>query len=252
MSNEATLFIQDSDTLDYTTSSAMTAGEVFQWNDGRAAVIKETLASGELGAVYMRGLFKFASASATTFSAGDPVYWDYSGNLAITAAGATEDFYLGPAVEAKINGQTTVLVDLNAVVPSVITYPFITSDTETIAHDNTAEHEVLAAAANTGGYYVYSLNAIVKEAMVGSSEDQLIVTLYDSDDTALATLTASDGAADGIGDLIMGTPTFTNATTGNVAAVVAAGKGAYLKVSQATVGGSIAGIFDCKVVFLAV
>jgi predicted RecA/RadA family phage recombinase len=99
--------------------AALVAGQVLKTLDGRAAVYTAVAgaANGERVCLAVEGQFLFASASATEFAAGDLVYWDASEDLAVTAAGATAtgDFLLGPAVAAKANGATTVLVELNGV-----------------------------------------------------------------------------------------------------------------------------------------
>jgi hypothetical protein len=79
----------------------------------------------------------------------------------------------------------------------------------------------------------------------------MIVTLYDSDDNAISSLTPSDAAADAVGDLVQGALSAANAATGTVQAVIPAGKGAYLKVSQATAGGTPAGEMKCQALFCA-
>jgi predicted RecA/RadA family phage recombinase len=80
---------------------------------GLAAVYMgaETCASGDEIAVRTEGTFEVACASGTTFSIGDDVEWDDDNDLAVVAGG---DFRLGVAARAKVSGETTVLVDLNA------------------------------------------------------------------------------------------------------------------------------------------
>jgi predicted RecA/RadA family phage recombinase len=119
---EATLFT-DQPEVQIVATDAITSGEIRQMADGRAGV-HTALKAAEIGDVAnfrVQGQFKVASASATTFAAGASAYWDVTANLAIpsTDAGydAENDFYLGRAVAAKTNGQTTVLVDLNIPVP---------------------------------------------------------------------------------------------------------------------------------------
>jgi hypothetical protein len=79
--------------------------------------------------------------------------------------------------------------------------------------------------------------------MVGSTEDQGIITVENTDGTDIGTLTASDAAADAIGDIIAGSLDVLDSATGTAigAAVVAAGKGIQGKVTQQTTGGTPAG-----------
>jgi len=241
MSLEAT-YIQRGYHQPYTPGTAKTAGEIVQLPDGRAAIVKTDLAASELGSVYSEGIFDVLCTSGTTWSAGDPVYWDASASVAITTPGASDDVLLGTAVDAVASG-TAVRVDLNkGLAGAGGTGQRVAWRTraQLIEHDDTAEHELVAAAENPAGLIILLATGIITEVMVGSSQDQQIVTVYDSDDTALATLTATDAAADAVGDLVQGTPTAI-AATGTVLAVIPAGKGCYAKTSQATAGGTPAG-----------
>ena len=76
--------------------------------------------------------------------------------------------------------------------------------------------------------------------MVGSSEDQGIITVYDESNNALYTLTPSDAAADAINDIVVGYMAQA-ASTGDAMKTVAAGEFIDCKVTQATSGGSPAG-----------
>jgi len=105
---------------------------------------------------------------------------------------------------------------------------------------DTAEHQILNAADNKFGMVLMSGAGIITEAMAGGSEDQGIITVYDSDDSALFTLTPTDGAADAIGDYILGWQIQSTAT-GTAWKTIAAGKGIYAKVTQATSGTGAAG-----------
>lgn len=86
--------------------------------DGRVGVVAglEAVASGDPVTFYVEGKYEVACASATTFSAGDLVYWDDANNTAKTTAGVagTSDWkLLGRAVKAKTSGQLVVLVEIN-------------------------------------------------------------------------------------------------------------------------------------------
>lgn len=224
---------------DYTPASAVSAGEIVQLSDGRAAVCKTDLAASEKGAVYTRGIFDVLCAAATTFSAGDPVYWDASASLAITSPGASDDVYLGTAVAASDGTTALVRTDLNAGLAGAggtgqrVAW---TTRAQVVAHDDTDEFTLVAAAENPNGLLVVSFHGVVTEAPAGSSEDQLEITLYDEDDNALAVLLTTDTTPDAAGDIVVGTRTLAAGSTGDVAAVIPAGKAAYAKVSQATAG----------------
>jgi len=86
--------------------------------DGRVGIVAglEAVASGDPVTFYVEGKYEVACASATTFSAGDLVYWDDSANTAKTSAGvagASDYKLLGRAVKAKTSGQLVVLVEIN-------------------------------------------------------------------------------------------------------------------------------------------
>jgi hypothetical protein len=93
-----------------------TCGEILQHIDGRAKVVAglKAAAIGDTVEADTLGQCDVLCASATVFAVGDAVYWDVSASLAITAPGAVGDHYLGTAVVACANGDTRVLVDLNA------------------------------------------------------------------------------------------------------------------------------------------
>jgi len=86
--------------------------------DGRVGIVAglEAVASGDPVTFYVTGQYEVACASATTFSAGDLVYWDDTNNTAKTTAGtagASAYQLLGRAVKAKTSGQLVVLVEIN-------------------------------------------------------------------------------------------------------------------------------------------
>lgn len=221
----------------FTASAALASGEVIQLADGRAAVVAGLtgFSSGDKAVAYTDGRYAFAAASATTFAIGDPVYWDISANLAINAPGDADDIYLGTCAVAKTSGQTEVQVDMGTAARGLGRATWSSRAVE-IDHADTGSFNLIAAADNPVGLAVESFVGLVTEAPVGSSEDQLVITLYDEDDNALATMTTTDTTPDAIGDIIQGTPTIANAATGTVMAIIPAEKAAYAKVSQATAG----------------
>ena len=123
MAREALLAkrITDQDaTMRYTPAVAVTAGQVVKVDisDTRciAGVALETLAAGATGTIDIANVYDFPCGSAETFSAGDQVFWDHEGNLAIPQASAngTDDFCLGTCVKARaISDKAYVRVRLN-------------------------------------------------------------------------------------------------------------------------------------------
>lgn len=106
--------------------------------------------------------------------------------------------------------------------------------------EDTAAKVLLPGYANQNGLLVTGVYGRVTEVFAGSSEDQGVVTVRDTAENALATLTASDSAADADGDIIVGYQADA-ASTGDAAKTVAAGVGIEAIVTQATSGGSPAG-----------
>jgi predicted RecA/RadA family phage recombinase len=249
MSSPEAAFVINAGQADYTPTSAKTAGEVVQWDDGRAAVVKAGLAASEKGAVYLSGIFDVTCAAATTFAVGDPVYWDDSAGKAVgpETANASADLYMGIAMVACGSSDTTVRVDLNVAPGMGLGRSAWTSRVVTIEHDDTDEHTVINAEDNPEGLLLIGILGEVTEQPAGSSEDQLIITLYDEDDNAIDTLTTTDTTPDAAGDIIVGAVSVFSSASGSVAKTIPAGKAAYFKVSQATAG-TPAGALRCRAI----
>lgn len=250
MAAEAIL-VNDAGGVKFTAAATLASGEIVQLADGRPGVIGglKGFVSGDPAVAYPLGRFAVTCATGTTFSIGDPVYWDTSASLAVTAPGDATDMLLGSAGKAKTSGQLVVEVDFGvgfAGAGASGARTMWTTRVASIAHDDSAEFDLVVAAENPTGLIVMSFPGLVTEAPVGDSEDQLVITLYDSDGNALAAMTTTNTTPDAAGDIVQGTPTVMNAATGLVFAIIPAGKGAYAKVSQATVGGSIAGEIDVR------
>ena len=88
--------------------------------DGHVGVLAglEAVAIGDAFTAQVEGKYDVKAASATTFSAGDKVYWDATNKLAKTTATGGYS-YVGIAVKAKVSGELSVLVELNGVWKSV-------------------------------------------------------------------------------------------------------------------------------------
>ena len=229
------IFKQNSGQQDYTPGAAVKGGDVVELADGRAGVVKASLAASEKGAVYTKGIFEITSATATLFSAGDPVWWDASANLAITTQDDSADFFLGSAEIAKVSGDLEVRVDLNEGGEGSGRGIWQTRVVE-LVHDDATVQVLIDAADNPDGLLVHEFIGVVSEAPAGSSEDQLIMQLLDEDDNVQSIMTTTNTTPDAAGDLIKGTRGATDGATGVVAAIIPAGKSAKVKVSQATVG----------------
>lgn len=227
------------------TAANHTAGEIIQLSDGRAAVVQglnaDALASGETIAVVTEGQFVVSAASATTWSDGDDLYWDASASQAVPPSLALDgdtDFLLGKAIGDKANGESGGMVDLNAgsrysqLAPIVFEFD----------HEDLDSHVLIPAEQNPHGLVIEQVYGIVTEQPVGTSEDQLIVTVSDESDNTLATLTTTDTTPDAVGDVIVGTNGLWGASTGDAKPkTVAAGEYVDAAVTQTPAGGTPAG-----------
>lgn len=106
-------FYQDGNSLDYTPAAAVTAGDVLQLPDGRAAVAPTAIAAGVLGAVQVGGVYTVTAASTPVILDGAEVWWDSSAGEATYAPSNDLDFYLGTARGDKATSTTTMKVALN-------------------------------------------------------------------------------------------------------------------------------------------
>jgi hypothetical protein len=239
-----TLTFQDRKRLNYTPGSAKTEGDIVNLGGSIFGFVDDAIAASGTGQLDLApSAIKWVrSASATTFSIGDEVWYDSSVGLAVAVSGALDgaDYPLGIAVKAKVSGQNAVAVipfdilDRYSVIRPIC-YEF------DVADGDTDEHILIPAWMNRHGLILKHCFGLVTEAMVGSSEDQGIVTIEDEDDNAIATLTATDGAADDVGDIIVGSADLSAASTGDAWKTVAAGKAVQGYVSQQTSGGTPAG-----------
>lgn len=236
------------DAIQIASPGTVACGEVLRTADGRAGIVQGLNPEGSGGTVSLavEGQYDVACEAATTFDAGQMVYWDASANYAVTAPANSDDFYVGTALAAVNNATTVVRVSLNTA-PSVgvlgtIETPWIAVDWADAAHI-----EVIPAAMNPTGFAVMGFIGKLTEQSAGASEDQLIVGLFEEDaGTAKSTITAANASADAIGDIVNGTLSVWKAADGAALAVVAADKAVEFGVSQATSGSGAAGTFLCK------
>ena len=159
----------------------------------------------------------------------------------VVGSGMVGAMALASAAEGELC-PVMLLISRGGAIPAVV-YEF---DCQTGV--DAATHILIPAALNPTGLVIQHGFAIVTEQFAGSSEDQGIVTVEDTDGTDLFTLTASDAGADALNDIIQGYSA-PAASTGAAAKVVAADKGVRGLVTQATSGGSPAG--KMKVILVA-
>lgn len=116
-------FLHPDGELQLTAATALSGGDIIQHSDGRAMVragMKDSDAN-ELVTFYTKGVFNVAAASGTTFSAGEPVWFDESAELAINGGSkGAGDFYFGVATKAKASGDLVVEAELNPILSDQI------------------------------------------------------------------------------------------------------------------------------------
>jgi len=216
---------------------ALTAGDLFLGH-ASAQCDNSSGSDADLNVNVRQGRYRMqvTITSVAVTDVGKEVYASDDGTYTITRSVSALVSKVGKVVRYVTTN--TAIVEFE---PHDIDKPFVAElDVET--GEDTADHVLLPAWMNRRGVVIELVYAIITEAMVGSSEDQGIITVYDSDDNALATLTPSDAAADAIGDMVIGTnPILISGATGDAAKYLAAGKGIDCKVTQATSGGTPAG-----------
>jgi predicted RecA/RadA family phage recombinase len=108
------LYLNPGISVDYTAVTAVTAGEVRQLSDGRAAFAPTAIAAGELGALTVSGIARVAKTTTMVMVKGSRVYWDASANKAHLLQVNDKDFYLGIVQSDAVSAATTVDVAINA------------------------------------------------------------------------------------------------------------------------------------------
>lgn len=104
-------FIQPGDHLDYTAAAAITSGSAVLIGT-KIGVAVADMATGETGAVRVRGVFELPKLQSDNVTQGAALYWDNTNKrLTTTASGNT---YAGYAAAAAGNTATVVRVHLNA------------------------------------------------------------------------------------------------------------------------------------------
>lgn len=111
--SEAT-FRQPGDSIDWTPTAAVAAGEVIHLPDGRAAFAPTAIAAGVLGAVQVCGIVEVLKTATMVMLKGSKLYWDASAGKAHLLFGAnTNDFFIGTVQETAASAAATVRVALN-------------------------------------------------------------------------------------------------------------------------------------------
>lgn len=106
-------FVHHGDAIDHTPGADLSAGDVVVQGD-LVGVAKLDIPSGKLGSLAVAGVFDVAkeAGAGVTFSAGQKAYWDDTNNRAVTTDGAGANKYLGKAIAAAVDTDSTVRIRL--------------------------------------------------------------------------------------------------------------------------------------------
>lgn len=104
------------DLVPFTPAAAISAGQVVQLNDGRAAAAPLAIDAGYLGVVRADGVHRVAKTASQVWLDGAPLWWDHSANAATCVpplVAGDRDFFLGSAVGDAAAADTEGDVNLN-------------------------------------------------------------------------------------------------------------------------------------------
>ena len=114
------IYLQPGNSVDWTPTAAVTAGEVLQVSDGRAGFAPTAIAAGIKGALQVKGIATVAKVVTQTMLQGSKVWWDHSANSANLLQVNDKDFFLGIVQEDAAYAGTTAKVALNEDLPYTI------------------------------------------------------------------------------------------------------------------------------------
>lgn len=113
------IYRAEGDTIDFTPVAAISAGEVIQLPDGRAAFAPSAISAGVKGAVCVRGIAQIPKTANIVLLDGQEAFWDHSANSGTYWHANDRDFFIGTVVGDTLAADTTMEVVLN-VRPSYI------------------------------------------------------------------------------------------------------------------------------------
>jgi predicted RecA/RadA family phage recombinase len=106
------IFAHDGDSIDYTPTSDVAAGDVVVQGD-MVGVARTPIVANAPGSLAVAGVFDFPKATTTgsAIAAGTKAYWDAAASVATATAGSNK--LLGKTVKAAADADTTVRVRLS-------------------------------------------------------------------------------------------------------------------------------------------
>ncbi len=105
--------VKNAEFIDFTPTAAVSAGEVIQLPDGRAAYSPVDVAAGELGSFAIGGIVRVAKTASMVVLIGSNLFWDASANAAHLRHRNDKDFFLGCSMEDGTSAATTIAINLN-------------------------------------------------------------------------------------------------------------------------------------------
>ena len=105
------VYVQDDESVDYTPTIDVAAGDVVVQAD-LVGIATKPIKANQLGALAVEGVFDFAKATSggSALAAGTSVYWDDTANVVTTTA--TGNKLIGKVVRAAADADATVRVRL--------------------------------------------------------------------------------------------------------------------------------------------
>ena len=106
-------YLNDGEIVQATLTAAVSAGQVVQLEDGRAAFAPRAVDAGVQGSYQVCGVCEVAKTTTMVVLVGSQLFWDHSANKAHLLHRNDKDFPLGVAVDDATSAATTVKVKLN-------------------------------------------------------------------------------------------------------------------------------------------
>jgi predicted RecA/RadA family phage recombinase len=103
-------FISDGRYIDHTAAGALASGDVVVQGD-LVGVVQRPLATGELGALVVDGVFDFNKSGGIAYTVGQILYWDDTNNVVTATASGNKQ--IGKVVRAAASADTTVRMRLS-------------------------------------------------------------------------------------------------------------------------------------------
>lgn len=169
-------YVQKGESIDYTPSSAVAAGDVIVIGD-IVAIAKLDIAAGTLGSLAVVGAFDVVKATTegSALAAGSKIYWDAANQVA--TATATGNIYMGESIVAAVDADTTVRVRLNgAATPTMLP----------AAEDAVADADAITAVSPTWG----DTTAVNQAAALQTFSDAVVADVTELQTQLNATLAA--------------------------------------------------------------